>query len=238
MARKPEDRKPLTDEGWNDLFVSCLVNRSIPWEKAMSLNTEMQRRTLYSDTLLMYTSLSPAMIEWAMFDDDADYEPEGRNGALHRYRYMADYCHQAMCRIRDEWGGSAANLHADEPTGAEFLKRVMSFKGMGPKVASLYCRLAVLSHGAVLWNSYQGLDVSPDRWMLRAMSRLGLVSEDPTPQEVINRARELSPHAPVELEGLFCLALDYACGTDHEMCNGNLEGERCPLLGVCPSHRR
>lgn len=238
MARKPEDREPLDTEGWNDLFISCLVNRSIPWERAMTLNTEMKRRTGYTDTLRLYTELSPAIIEWVMFDDDGDYEPEGRNGSLHRYRYMADYCHQAMTRIRDDWGGSAINLHADEPTGQQFLQRVMSFGGYGVKTSGLYCRVAVLSHGAILWNSYAGLDISPDRHVSRVMARLGLVSEDPTPQEVINKARELSPYAPVEWDGLFLIGLDFACGTDHEMCLGNQEGERCPLVRACKQRRR
>ncbi|MRR20959.1 hypothetical protein EG827_12325 [bacterium] len=233
MARKPEDREPLDDEGWNNLFVSCLVNRAIPWERAMTLNDEMKRRTGYTSTLRLYTELSPAMIEWVMFDDDADYEPEGRNGALHRYRYMANYCHQAMTRIRDDWGGSAANLHIDEPTGGEFLRRVMSFKGLAQKCGGLYCRLAVLSHGAVLWDKYAGLDVSPDRHVMRVMSRLGLVSEDPTPQEAINKARELSPYAPVEWDGLFITGLDTECGTEQQTCSTC----KFAIAGACSSRQ-
>jgi len=239
MARPAQDREPLDADGWNSLFVSCLVNRAIPWERAMTLNDEMKRRTGYTDTLRMYTELSPAMIEWVMFDDDGDYSVDdgihgvGRNGALHRYRYLCGYLHEAMCRIRDEWDGSAGNLHGDEPTGGEFLRRIMTFRGMGAKVGSLYCRLAVLSHGAVLWDGYAGLDVSPDRWICRVMSHLGLVSEDPIPQEVINKARELSPYAPVEWDGLFLVGLDFACGTDNQMCLGNPEGQRCPLIKAC-----
>lgn len=234
MARKPEDREPLDDEGWNSLFISCLVNRAMKWEFAMSLNAEMKLRTGYTDTLRMYTELSPAMIEWVMFDDDSDYADTsrtngvGRNGSLHRYRYMADYCHQAMCRIRDEWGGSAASLHNDEPSGGEFLRRVLTFRGMGAKVAGLYCRLAVLSHGAVLWNMYAGLDISPDRHVIRVMTRLGLVAEDATPQDIINKARELSPFAPVEWDGLFIVGLDYCHANDPEC-----HIRKCPLARVC-----
>lgn len=230
MARPVDEREPLDTEGWNNLFVSCLVNRAIPWTRAMTLNDEMKRRTGYLDTLLMYTDLSPSSIEWIMFDDPVDYSPEGRNGALHRYRYLAGYLHEAMTRIRDEWDGSGGNLHADEPTGQQFLRRVTSFKGYGEKTAGLYCRLAVLSHGAVLWDKYAGLDVSPDRHVARVMTRLGLVAEDSTPQDIINKARELSPYAPVEWDGLFLTGLDYCHANDPE-CSG------CSLAGACPSAR-
>lgn len=235
MARSPQDRQPLDDEGWNSLFISCLVNRGIQWERAMGSATElgfvneMKMRSGIHDTLTLFTINNDVLLEWLAFDDDGDYAAAGgRNGSLLRYRYTVEHCHQAMCRIRDEWGGSARFLHADEPTGQQFLQRVMSFGGYGAKTSGLYCRVAVLSHGVTLWDNYAGLDISPDRHCSRVMTRLGLVSEDASPQEVIDKARELSPYAPVEWDGLFIIGLDYCHASDPEC-------SICALIGVCGS---
>jgi len=228
MARRPEDRNELTVDSANSLICGILLNRGIPWERAMSAVDTMKSRTGYTDTLLMMTELSPAMLEWVMFDEGS--------GALHRYRYMADYLHQLMCGIRDEWDGDARNLWSDEPTFNTLQARLMDFRGYGLKCSSLAIRLAVLSHGVVLWDKYTGMDVSADRHMSRVMQRLGLVGENPTQQEVINRAREMSPMCAVEIEGLFCVGLDW-CSASNSSCRTNGNGEPCPLLRLCPSAR-
>ena len=234
MARPASERTPLDRESANSLICGILLNRGIPWEKAMSAMDTLKSRTGYTDTLLMCSEMSVPMLEYVMFDDG--------NGAIHRYRYMADYLHQLMCGIRDEWDGDARNLWSDEPTFSTLQARLMDFKGYGLKCSSLAIRLAVLSHGVILWDKYTGMDVSADRHMCRVMQRLGLVGENPTQQEVINKAREISPMCAVELEGLFGLALSH-CHASRQECHGNTnedgyeEREPCPLLPACLSAR-
>ena len=230
MARRPQDRTELTVDGANSLLISCLVNRGIPWRKAMSLVDQMKQRTGYTDTLRMFTELTPPMIEFVMFDDDG-----AGGGSLHRFRYIADYCYRAMCRVRDNYAGSALNLWEDEPTGRTLLERICEFKGMGIKCSSLFVRIAVLSNGVVLWDKYAGLEVSPDVRVCRVMQRLGLVGADSTPQEVVKKAREMSPQCAVEIDGLW--EVGSWCKASSPTCRRDEEGEPCPLLRLCPSAR-
>jgi len=242
MARSPEDRAPLDRESANALLFSCLFNRGIAWEKAMgSAGTlgvvdEMKKRTGYTDTLSMF-SVTPAMIAFDMFPS-----PESGLPSLHRYRYMADYAHQCAEFLKSEYSGDARNLWKDEPTGAQLLARVMDITGIGSKIGAMFVRICVLSHGIVLWDTYQSMDVSPDRGVSRVMSRLGLVGENPTQQEVINKAREMSPMCACEMEGLFVIHLDF-CHASRQECHGNTnedggtEREECPLRTACPSAR-
>ena len=243
MARKPEDRTPLDTESANELLCSCLFNRGIPWSLAMSIVTEMKRRTGYTDTLLMLTELSSEMLEWVMFDDDTDCSAVGgRSGSLHRYRYMAGLAHGLGMTLKSEFEGSAMNLWKDEPTGAQLLARVMDFKGIGAKIGSLFVRIVVLSHGVQLWDTYASMEVSPDRHVQRVMQRLGLIGQDATPKQVIEAARMLSPMCPCEVDGFFCVGLDW-CHASRQECHGNTneeggtEREECPLLRVCSSAR-
>jgi len=237
MARPASERTALSRDAANSLICSCLLNRGIKWSLAMSAVDQMKIRTGYTDTLLMMTSLSPEALESVLFDDTTDYtEVGGRNGSLHRYRYMARYLSEMGCRIRDEYSGDARNLYRDEPTGAQLLARVMDFKGIGSKIGAMWVRICVLSHKVQLWDTYASMDVSPDRHVMAVMSRLGLVSENPTPQEVINKAREMSPLCPVELEGMFALSLDYHCSTSRPACSTS-DGD-CPVVMYCPTASR
>lgn len=231
MARKPEDRTPLDRDEANSLLISCLVNRGIQFERAMGLVNEMKRRTGCDDTIKMFTELTTEMVEWHMFADYAAVDNEGKPlPSLHRYRYMAEYCCLASRKIERDYSGDIRRVWRDEPTGSELMRRVCEFKGVGAKCGGLFVRLVVLSHGVRLWDTYAGMDVSPDVHVARCMKRLGLVPEDATPQDVVNRARELSPYAPVEWEGLWLHAVEGPCSADARC-------DSCGLLRVCPSRR-
>jgi hypothetical protein len=230
MARKPEDRTPLSRDEANSLLISCLVNRGIQWERAMSLVDEMKTRTGYTDTIKMFTELNDTMIEWHMFADYAAVDNEGKPlPSLHRYRYMAEYCCLAAAKIVRDYDGDIRNIWKDEPTGQEFLRRIFEFKGLKRKCGGLFARCAVLSHGVILWDNYAGLDISPDVHVCRVMKRLGLVDEDATTQEVVIAARELSPYAPVEWEGLWLHAI--------EVCGSVANCGECFISRACPSRR-
>lgn len=234
MARRPEDRTSLSRDEANSLLISCLVNRGIQWERAMGssdtlgLVDEMKMRTGYNDTVKMFTELNNTMIEWHMFADYAAVDNDGTPlKCLHRYRYMAEYCCLAAKKIVSDYDGDIRNIWKDEPTGSEFLRRIFEFKGLKAKCGGLFARVAVLSHGVVLWDKYAGLDISPDVHVVRVMQRLGLVAEDATPQEVVVAARELSPYAPVEWEGLWLHGI--------EVCSAVPKCSECSISKACAS---
>ena len=234
MARPAQYRTPLDRESANSLLLSCLFNRGLDWQRAMSIVDEMKRRSLITDAVELFGSLSVEQLEFLMFDDPVDYSVDGgRNGALHRYRYMAQYASLMSKRLVDVWGGDARNMYADEPLGSELQERLMAFKGVGRKISSMQIRIWVLSNGVVLFNGYQGIDVSPDRCVRRVMVRLGLVAEDCTPQDIINKARELSPLCAVECEGMFVIGQDF-CHADLN----TADCRHCDLSPACNTAQR
>jgi len=187
---------------------------------------EMKKRSGYTDTLRMFAEQSTGMIEWDMF----------AKPALHRYRYMADFCHLAAIGLRDEWGGSALNLWSDCPTGSQLMARVMDFKGYGNKTASLLLRVACLVHGVELYDSLQGIMPADDRHVRRVGARLGLFAED-APVKVINDvAIRQDLVCPATLDALFAIGTSW-CTASKAFCRTNGIGEPCPLLRVCPSAR-
>jgi len=225
MARPECERVPLTKQTSFELLISCLVNRQIPWQKSMSLVSEMKMRTGYQDALLMFSELTPEQIKGYMFQPPS----------LHRYHYMSDLTHECAVKVRDELSGDVRNLWMrDEPTGSQLLQRLTrTFRGIGVKTGSLFCRIAVLGHNVQLWDKYASLDASPDVRVTRVMYRLGLVRKDATQREVIEKARELSPMCAVEIDGMFCIA-DW-CTARAPRCKGDESGEPCPLFAACPS---
>lgn len=229
FARPESERVPLTRESANALFISCLVNRHIGWERAMNLVTEMKMRSGYTDTLRMFSEQSAAMIEWDMF----------AKPALHRYHYMADYCHLAACGIRDEYNGDTRNLwqrQGDCPTGSQVMARVMDFKGYGSKTASLFLRVACLVHNVRLFDSFQGIMPADDRHVRRVGARLGLFAEDASVKVINDVAVRLDVVCPATLDALFAIGRGW-CTASNTFCRRNGEGEPCPLVAVCPSRR-
>jgi endonuclease III len=227
MARPENERVPLTRETSNALLISVLVNRQVAWRQAMNLVPEMKRRTLYKDTLLMFTELTPPMIEFVMFEKPA----------LHRHHYQARFCHEAMVRVRDVYDGDTRNLWRDEPTGGQLLGRLMDFNGYGWKTSALFLRLAVFQNGVQLHDGFMSCVPSDDRHVRRVGARLGLWGEDVTVKNIHAVARRLNMVCPVTLDALFVIGTDFACGTEKEMCRQNEAGETCPLRRVCPSAR-
>lgn len=208
------------------MFISILVNRQVSWTQAMGLVAEMKSRTGYRDTLSMFTELSVEEVEAAMF----------QKPALHRHRYQAKFCCEAMTKVRDELSGDVRNLWASEGardvTGSELLKRICEFKGYGNKTSTLLLRVLILTNGVRLFDSLQSLMPSDDRHVRRVGARLGLFPED-APVKVINDvAIRLDFVCPATLDALFIAGTDW-CKASSPMCHGNENGEPCPMVRVC-----
>jgi hypothetical protein len=222
FARPESERIPLTRESGNALFISCLVNRHIGWQRAMNLVPEMQKRSGYTDTIRMFSEQSTEMIEWDMFSAPA----------LHRFHYFADMTHCAACGIRDEYDSDVRNMWSDEPTASQLYERLCDFRGYGNKTASLFIRVACLVHNVRLFDSFQGIMPADDRHVRRVGARLGLFAED-APVKVINEvAIRLNVVCPATLDTLFEIGTDW-CKAGSTMCRNNDEGEPCPLRRFC-----
>jgi len=235
MARPADQQIPLTTETANALAVTTLCNRQIGWIAAQEVVPELKRRSGYKQTLPMITELSPAMLEWLMFDEG------GR--AVHRFRYFADLIHGLGLAIRDQYQGDIRNMWTasnplNEPSYSRLLDRIKAIKGYGDKTGTLLIRQLVLVHGVKLFDGCQGLLPSDDRHLRRVGSRLGLWEEDASFATICDVSRRLCPCCAAEVDSLFVIGTDWCLADDKKvMCRSNSDGERCPLIRACSSRR-
>ena len=116
--------------------------------------------------------------------------------ALHRLpKQMSQCIHDALRHIADKYEGSAENIWSGCPSSASLVYRFLEFKGIGPKIATMAAN-ALVCHFKILVSDHFSIDISPDRHVLRVFKRLGLVPPEPSPEQVIYRARELNPKFP------------------------------------------
>jgi endonuclease-3 len=151
---------------------------------------------------------------------------------LHRfYPKMAVYFHAAVRRISSQYSGNAGRIWAQRPASAEVVRRFREFHGVGPKISSMAVN-SLARQLKVPFSDYLAIDISPDVHVRRVLARLGLVSETATVDQVIIRARELSPDFP----GL----LDFApWEIGRNWCHANTPHcADCFMRNVCPTALR
>ena len=200
MARKPEDRFPLTRSSANDLLFSVLLNRQVSWEAAMGAVAELKYRTGYDDSLRLLLALSVEQLEFAMFS----VKP-----SLHRYRYMASYLKLAAEHLQENYGGDARGIFWNTPLASEARENLLEIKGYGTKLANLFLRLAVLQNNANLWDGYGGIQLSCDVHVRRVGSVLGLWQEDDPVKTIEAKASELAPTEPLIFDALFLVGIEH-----------------------------
>ena len=115
---------------------------------------------------------------------------------LHRYpERMSDNFYEAVRLIADRYSGDASNIWRGKPSSAEVVYRFLQFRGVGPKIATMATNILARELKVPL-SDYYSVDISADVHVRRVFVRLGLVSSNATINEVIYRARSLSPDFP------------------------------------------
>ncbi len=150
---------------------------------------------------------------------------------LHRFpQVMSANFHAAVRYIWKVYAGDAAAIWRGKPSSAEVVYRFLQFRGVGPKIASMATNILARDFKVPLAD-YYSVDVSADTHVRRVFARLGLTREDATTEEVIYRARALSPEFPGLLDlptwdigRRWCKQSRPECG-------------RCYMRPVCPTAR-
>lgn len=115
---------------------------------------------------------------------------------LHRYTAeMARNFQFAIQLIATKYRGDASRIWADEPSSAELVYRFLEFRGVGPKIATMAANILARQFKVSL-RDYYSIDVSADVHVKRVFERLGLVGPNADVNQVIFRARSLSPKFP------------------------------------------
>ena len=150
---------------------------------------------------------------------------------LHRFpNRMGENFHDALRIIDEGYAGDASNIWRGKPSSAAVVYRFLQFRGVGPKIATMATNILAREFKVEL-SDYYSVDVSADVHVRRVFSRLGLVSQDASIDELIYRARSLYPEFP----GLLDLpAWDIGrqwCRPVVPLCSS------CYMQDVCPTAR-
>lgn len=115
---------------------------------------------------------------------------------LHRYpEEMSRSFHEAVEHIALSYKGDAGRIWRGKPPSAAVVLRFLRFRGVGPKIATMAANILARDFKIPLADHYS-IDISADIHVRRVFTRLGLVSEDASLEEIIYSARALSPGFP------------------------------------------
>jgi endonuclease III len=151
---------------------------------------------------------------------------------LHRFPgTMSENVYAAVQRIAGRYCGNAANMWIGTPPSAEVVLRFLGFRRVGPKIATMATNILARDF-KVPFSDYYSVDVSVDVHLRRVFTRLGLIPEDASVEQVVYRARALNPAFP----GLMDLP---AWEIGRKWCKpGNPNCAACYMLEGCPTGQR
>ncbi|MFC7330082.1 HhH-GPD-type base excision DNA repair protein [Marinactinospora rubrisoli] len=143
------DADSLLSEDPLALLAGMLLDQQVPMERAFAGPAEIARR-------LGRDRLDARQI--AEYDPDGFAELLSRTPAVHRYPSAMAGRLQELCRhLVAHYGGDAAALWRDAPTGRELLRRLQALPGYGRQKSQIF--VALLG---------KQLDVRPEGWRAAA----------------------------------------------------------------------
>jgi len=184
--------QPEADRLINDLeryphafVIGCVMDRQIPAEKAWLIPYRLSQR-LGDFRFSTLQGLSARRVLSLMT------KPE----PLHRFpEDMARNLYHAVQKIAEDYGGDASRIWSGRPSSAEVVYRFLQFRGVGLKIATMAANLLV-QHFKIPFSDYYSVDISADVHVRRVFRRLGLVPDGASAEDVIYKARALSPEFP------------------------------------------
>ena len=114
---------------------------------------------------------------------------------------MGEYFFLGIEKIHNEYNDDASSIWKDNPGSATVIRRFLSFKGVGPKIATMAANMLVRDFKVQMKDKYF-IDVSPDVQLRRVFQRLGFIIKGAAILDLIYCARELHPEYP----GIFDLS--------------------------------
>jgi endonuclease III len=218
---------PDADALLNDLrdhphafVLACIMDRQIRAERAWLIPHLIAKKLGgFSFSLLRALSLENVR--------DLLSKPE----PLHRFpEEMSRNFHAGIEHITHAYAGDASRIWRDTPPSAEVVLRFLQFRGVGPKISTMATNILARDFKISLADHYS-IDVSADVHVRRVFTRLGLVSETASLDEIIYSARALNPTFP----GL----LDFpAWEIGRTWCRPTTPNcSECYMAPVCPTGR-
>jgi uncharacterized HhH-GPD family protein len=206
-------------QGHPHAFVlACVMDRQINAERAWLIPYSLRQRLGRFD--FCYLAELPVERFLAAFSDQPP---------LHRFpEVMAKNAYAAIHHIRGEYCGDASRIWSDCPSSALLVLRFLGFQGAGPKIATMAANILVRDFHVPVSDKYS-IDISPDVQVRRVFTRLGLIRDKASDQELSYTARAMNPDYP----GIFDLA---AWDVGRTWCHPKKpDCGHCCLSSVCPA---
>ena len=195
--------------------LGALMDKQVPAERAWAIPYKV------------YKELGNFDIDFLASISLDEYKEMFTKGGYHRFNNdCATEFYEAIHKIKNDYDGDASKIWKGNPTSKTIVRRFREFKGAGPKISTMAANILIRQFKIPI-SDYEAIDVSVDVQVEKVMARLGLVSKDPTKQEIIDKAREMNPEYP----GLIDRTL-WKVG--REYCdNTNPKCDECPLKNEC-----
>lgn len=232
-----EESKKLYETCPNAFLLAAVMDRQMPGARVYDIPRQLKKRMGHLDVRRI-----AGMSEEAL----AGFMGPGKHGpALHRFYNTISRDIVSDCRILvEKYDGDAGNIWKGDIEAAEVVARLKELRGVSQKIANMFARHLVTYYGVRL-KGWEHIDVAVDRHVARVFLRTGLVtakkgqsrySVSELREQVVARARELSPGYPAALDPpAFDIGMRW-CTEREARCDGN-EGP-CPLAGVCTKRKR
>ena len=188
---------PKSDDLLNDFqqyphafVLACIMDRQIKAERAWIIPYEISRE--------IGTFKFNHLLELKLEQINKIFTKK----KLHRFNNeMAKYFYLAIQRIHENYDNDALNIWCDNSRSATVVRRFLEFHGVGIKIATMATNMLARDF-KIPMKDYIFIDISPDIHVKRVFTRLGLIFENSSNDELIYCARELNPEYP----GIFDLS--------------------------------
>lgn len=199
------------------LFVlGCVMDRQIKAGKAWQIPKDIERYFKVNN-FKQLQQISPSRIKKYFIEKKP-----------HRFNdKMADCFNEAIKTIHTQYRDDASLIWKEVQSAATIICRFLEFRGVGLKIATMAVNL--LDQENVFSEDFDrsAIDISPDRHVQRVMTRLGLVGEFPSVNQIIFKAKEIYPPFPGLLDLPFYDVGKKYCHARKPQCS------KCPFYLYC-----
>jgi uncharacterized HhH-GPD family protein len=205
--------------------IACICDRQMKAEKAWLVPYSLQQRI----GTFEFSDLSMHSVE------DVVHHMTNPS-SLHRYApTVGKSIHSALRLIAGKYDGDARKIWSRKPSSADVVYRFLEFPGVGVKIATMAANILARIF-KVKFREYYSIDISPDVHVRRVFTRLGLIREKAPNEELIYRARALSPEFPGLLDSpAFEIGRNW-CRPKKRMCGECFMREECPSASAAERH--
>jgi uncharacterized HhH-GPD family protein len=218
---RPAERFIRTN--WNAWLMGVIFDQGIPYQQAWAAPHLLKQRLGHFNirriAVTPVTELRRVVRE---------------SPALHRYVLkLPRWIKGVATKLVKEYNGDARNIWSGCLTAGEVIERLDDFPGIGQKKAHMAAR--ILHEEECTFYRWDQINVAVDVHVRRVWKRTGLVSQTST-ETIMAAATRLWPKYPGELDFPTWWIGTTWCHERGADCEGERhdEGQRCPLLRVCP----